>query len=236
MAAWRAGSSCRPTAGRAAIAPACMARSTRRGWPRWPRASPSRASHYGAIRGRGSTASSAPTPGSTIALTEGKNREVRRVLAHLDLPVMRLIRVAFGPFHLGELRARRRSTRCRRRRCASCSASSAPRKEGWAKPRRKPDDAQAAAALMLKIVGGKHRGRSIATPEGDDDAADRQPRARGAVQHPGACQLARRRHLAADRRARARRLRRLRRARPRGAVARRRARDLPRQRRRRRSG
>jgi len=38
-----------------------------------------------------------------IALTEGKNREVRRVLAHLDLPVMRLIRVSFGPFHLGEL-------------------------------------------------------------------------------------------------------------------------------------
>ena len=41
-----------------------------------------------------------------IALTEGKNREVRKVLAHLDLPVMRLIRVAFGPIHLGELRAR----------------------------------------------------------------------------------------------------------------------------------
>ena len=38
-----------------------------------------------------------------IALAEGKNREVRRVLAHLDLPVVRLIRVAFGPFHLGEL-------------------------------------------------------------------------------------------------------------------------------------
>jgi 23S rRNA pseudouridine2605 synthase len=38
-----------------------------------------------------------------IALAEGKNREVRRVLAHLDLPVMRLIRVAFGPFYLGEL-------------------------------------------------------------------------------------------------------------------------------------
>ena len=38
-----------------------------------------------------------------IALAEGKNREVRRVLAHLDLPVMRLIRIAFGPFYLGEL-------------------------------------------------------------------------------------------------------------------------------------
>ena len=38
-----------------------------------------------------------------IALTEGKNREVRKVLAHLDLPVVRLIRIAFGPIHLGEL-------------------------------------------------------------------------------------------------------------------------------------
>ena len=38
-----------------------------------------------------------------ISLTEGKNREVRKVLAHLDLPVVRLIRIAFGPIHLGEL-------------------------------------------------------------------------------------------------------------------------------------
>jgi 23S rRNA pseudouridine2605 synthase len=38
-----------------------------------------------------------------IALAEGKNREVRRVLAHLELPVVRLIRIAFGPFQLGEL-------------------------------------------------------------------------------------------------------------------------------------
>src|SRR3954470_21338152 len=37
-----------------------------------------------------------------VSLTEGKNREVRKVLAHLDLHVMRLIRVSFGPIHLGE--------------------------------------------------------------------------------------------------------------------------------------
>ena len=57
-----------------------------------------------------------------IALAEGKNREVRRVLAHLDLPVVRLIRIAFGPFHLGELDARRWSTRSRRRRSTACWA------------------------------------------------------------------------------------------------------------------
>ena len=39
----------------------------------------------------------------TFAIREGKNREVRTVLAHLGLEVTRLIRVSFGPFQLGEL-------------------------------------------------------------------------------------------------------------------------------------
>jgi 23S rRNA pseudouridine2605 synthase len=37
-----------------------------------------------------------------MTLTEGKNREVRRVLEHLDLKVNRLIRTRYGPFTLGE--------------------------------------------------------------------------------------------------------------------------------------
>jgi len=38
-----------------------------------------------------------------IALREGKNREIRRVMEHFGWPVNRLIRVSFGPFHLGNL-------------------------------------------------------------------------------------------------------------------------------------
>jgi len=36
-----------------------------------------------------------------MSLTEGKNREVRNVLAHLGMQVSRLIRTAYGPFDIG---------------------------------------------------------------------------------------------------------------------------------------
>jgi 23S rRNA pseudouridine2605 synthase len=40
---------------------------------------------------------------AAVSLKEGKNREVKRLMEHLGLKVARLIRVQFGPFHLGQL-------------------------------------------------------------------------------------------------------------------------------------
>jgi 23S rRNA pseudouridine2605 synthase len=69
-----------------------------------------------------------------IALTEGKNREVRKVLAHLDLPVVRLIRVAFGPIFLGEL-DRGEVDEVPTQALDKLLGVKTVRKEGWAKPR-----------------------------------------------------------------------------------------------------
>ncbi|MBL6933434.1 MAG: rRNA pseudouridine synthase [Rhodospirillales bacterium] len=39
----------------------------------------------------------------SVALSEGKNREIRKVMEHMDLSVNRLIRLSYGPFQLGNL-------------------------------------------------------------------------------------------------------------------------------------
>ena len=40
----------------------------------------------------------------TLALREGKNREIRRAMEVVGFPVNRLIRISFGPFRLGDLK------------------------------------------------------------------------------------------------------------------------------------
>jgi 23S rRNA pseudouridine2605 synthase len=57
---------------------------------------------YGPIRARLDSQSGA-NAWLTMTLSEGKNREIRRVCEHLGLRVNRLIRVAYGPFQLGQL-------------------------------------------------------------------------------------------------------------------------------------
>lgn len=58
--------------------------------------------HYGAIDAQLERQTGA-NAWITVAIREGKNREVRRVMEHLDLSVNRLIRTHYGPFSLGTL-------------------------------------------------------------------------------------------------------------------------------------
>lgn len=45
-----------------------------------------------------------PTHWLAITLTEGRNRQVRRMTAAVGLPTLRLVRAAVGPWHLGGLK------------------------------------------------------------------------------------------------------------------------------------
>jgi len=56
------------------------------------------------------------------------------VLAHLDLPVVRLIRIAFGPIYLGELARSQVEEVPTRALETLLGVPRAPRKAGWAKP------------------------------------------------------------------------------------------------------
>ncbi len=63
---------------------------------------------YGPIEARLDKAKEGATSANlwiTLTLSEGKNREVRKVLEALGLTVNRLIRLAYGPFQLGTLEA-----------------------------------------------------------------------------------------------------------------------------------
>ncbi|AGH97045.1 pseudouridine synthase [Micavibrio aeruginosavorus] len=58
---------------------------------------------YGAIEATLEEAQTKANSWLSVTLTEGKNREIRRVMEALDLQVTRLIRVSYGPFRLGKL-------------------------------------------------------------------------------------------------------------------------------------
>jgi 23S rRNA pseudouridine2605 synthase len=58
---------------------------------------------YGPIRAEMEKDAGGSNHWINVAITEGKNREVRRVLEFVGLKVNRLIRLSYGPFELGEL-------------------------------------------------------------------------------------------------------------------------------------
>jgi 23S rRNA pseudouridine2605 synthase len=71
---------------------------------------------YGSIDAnleRGAGGSGGKNQWIEMTITEGKNREVRRVLEYLGLKVNRLIRTAYGPFELADL-PRGRAARIRK--------------------------------------------------------------------------------------------------------------------------
>jgi 23S rRNA pseudouridine2605 synthase len=59
--------------------------------------------NYGPIQARMERAQTGANVWVLVTLKEGKNREIRKVMAHLGLQVSRLIRTAYGPFELGDL-------------------------------------------------------------------------------------------------------------------------------------
>ena len=96
----------------------------------------------------------------TMTLAEGKNREIRRVCEHLGLTVNRLIRLAYGPFQLGQLKPGE-LTEVRPRVLAEQLGGAAPEVEapkrsraGWAKAKPK-----AAKPGARRGKGAKHANR-----------------------------------------------------------------------------
>ncbi|MEM7650689.1 MAG: pseudouridine synthase [Pseudomonadota bacterium] len=61
--------------------------------------------HYKSIKAELERSKNAANQWVKMTLHEGKNREIRRVMEALGLQVNRLIRVSYGPFELGKIKA-----------------------------------------------------------------------------------------------------------------------------------
>ena len=106
----------------------------------------------------------------TMALTEGKKREIRKICGHFGWPVSRLIRVAYGPFQLGQLQ---------RGDIEEVPAKVLREQLGQAKGKAAPPsakDVKHAVKGQLRLKPGAPRGEA---PKGDGPRRDRPDKLRG---------------------------------------------------------
>ena len=123
-----------------------------------------------------------------FAIREGKNREVRNVMAHLGLEVNRLIRISYGPFQLAELaegQVEEVKTRVLREQLGEKIATLAGadfNRPMPGEPAAKPDDEEAAAPRAKKpfkpagksgLIADRKGRRVLVQRTGSEEARER---------------------------------------------------------------